>query len=157
MAQTRSPEQASIPQIWKVIAPFVLVGVGGALGACTRNGVSDLIDEFWSRSFPLDTFLVNISGAFVLSLFLTALSLRARNYAGLTFLISTGFLGGYTTFSTFSDETAKLLRADDWGIALLYVGLSLICGISAALAGYILAVKKLQPHHVQVEANASTP
>lgn len=147
----------SIPQLWNVIAPFALVGVGGALGACTRNGVSDLIDDFWSRAFPLDTFLVNISGSFLLSLFLTALSLRAGKYAGLTFLISTGFLGGYTTFSTFSDETAKLLRADNWGIALLYVGLSLSCGIIAALAGYILAVRKLQPRHDPVEASASIP
>ena len=157
MIGDRRPEEASIPEFWRVIAPFVLVGVGGALGACTRNGVSDLIDDVWSRAFPLDTFLVNISGSFLLSLFLTALSLRTGKYAGLTFLVSTGFLGGYTTFSTFSDETAKLIRADNWGIALLYVGLLLSCGISAALAGYILAVKKLQPHPVQVEANASTP
>jgi CrcB protein len=146
MAQTRRPDLAAIPQIWKVIAPYVLVGIGGAIGACTRNGVSDLINDVWSRSFPLATFLVNISGSFILSLFLTALSLRARKYAGLTFLVSTGFLGGYTTFSTFSDETANLLRGDDWGIALLYVGLSLSCGILAALAGYVLATKKFAPH-----------
>ena len=156
MFEARRPEEASIPPLWRVVAPFVLVGVGGALGACTRNGVSDLINDVWSRSFPLATFLVNISGSFVLSIFLTALSLRARKYAGLTFLISTGFLGGYTTFSTFSDETAKLIRADNWGIALLYVGLSLVCGIIAALAGYVVTVKKLQPTQDHAEVKTST-
>jgi CrcB protein len=118
-------------------ASYLAVSAGGALGACLRYGVADRVGEHWHRLFPLSTLLINLTGSFVLAFFLTAIAPRAARWQRWRLFFATGVLGAYTTFSTFSVETAHLLRDHHWWIAVGYVSASLVGGISAAVLGYL--------------------
>ncbi len=118
---------------------FLLIGLGGALGAWARWAVSGAIAARWGTAFPLGTFLVNASGSFAIGFFLTLVAARASGGADARALVATGFLGAYTTFSTFSFETVALLRAGEILTALGYVAASLLLGLAATAAGILLA------------------
>lgn len=115
---------------------FAIVAVGGVFGTLGRHSVNE-----WLKSdllFPLATFAVNIAGAFLLGLLLTGLVMRShedivRRDARL--LLGTGFLGGFTTYSTFAVETQNLIRTDHVGLALAYGAGSALLGLIAAIAG----------------------
>ena len=113
----------------------VLVGLAGAAGALARYGIGSAIGM---RSFPWATLLINITGSFVLGLVL-ALSYERGWSQTATVAIGVGFLGAYTTFSTFSFETYTLARTDRVPLALLYIVVSVCAGVTAAGAGYLLA------------------
>jgi CrcB protein len=118
------------------VFPIVLIGIAGALGALARYGVAEWTARRWSGRFPLATFVINISGAFALGLLLSAGGRHAlawpRAVAG------TGFLGGYTTFSTLSYETHYLARHGHGWHARLNGLATLVVGASAAAAGIAL-------------------
>jgi CrcB protein len=111
----------------------VLIAVFGSLGALSRYGVGQAVG---THDFPWATLGINIVGAFVLDLVLTAgpSHLSDDLVAGL----GTGFLGAFTTFSTFGYETTHLLRDDRPTAAATYVALSLVVGLTASAAGYLL-------------------
>ncbi len=111
----------------------ILVGIGGGLGAALRALLSDIIKKHWKSRFPLATFLINLSGSFVLGFLLNH---NAEDFYIL--LIGTGLLGGFTTFSTFNYETVTLLREDGKPTAILYYLFSVILGLAAAWAGFVL-------------------
>src|SRR5262245_5161477 len=114
---------------------ILLIGVAGAAGALTRYAIAT---AFGVRNFPWATFVINITGSFLLGLLL-ALAIE-RQWSETTVIpLAVGFLGAYTTFSTFEYETFTLLRTDRVPAAALYVGLSVGTGLLAALAGYSLA------------------
>lgn len=120
--------------------PLLLgIGAGGMLGAITRYQLGRVIMNRWGRGFPLGTFIINITGAFVLC-FLTGLLTTGRGippwlYAGMT----TGFLGAYTTFSTYAYETIKLLEDGERLTAGIYVLASVLAGLAAGWLGWWLA------------------
>jgi CrcB protein len=118
-------------------ASYGAVSAGGALGACLRYGVAEHFGEYWHRLFPLSTLLINLTGSFVLAFFLTAIAPRAARWQRWRLFFATGVLGAYTTFSTFSVETARLLRDHHWWVAAGYVSASLVGGIAAAVLGYL--------------------
>ena len=118
---------------------FLLVGLGGALGAWARWAVSGAITARWGGGFPLGTFLVNATGCFLLGFFLTLVAARSGEGADARALVATGFLGAYTTFSTFSFETVTLLRDGAGPTALGYVAASLVFGLATTAAGILLA------------------
>ncbi|CAA9559773.1 MAG: Fluoride ion transporter CrcB [uncultured Thermomicrobiales bacterium] len=118
---------------------FLLIGLGGALGAWARWALSGAIAARWGGTFPLGTFLVNASGCFAIGFFLTLVAARFGDSTGARALVATGFLGAYTTFSTFSFETVTLLRAGAGLTALGYVISSLLLGLAATAAGILLA------------------
>jgi CrcB protein len=109
---------------------LLLVGLGGALGAIARYLLSGFVlhqTEDWK--FPLPTFLVNVVGCLVAGI-LTGLVIRAGDFSQPTrIFLFTGILGGFTTFSAFGVETVHLLRDGHFGIAVLYVGLSVVVGL----------------------------
>jgi CrcB protein len=110
------------------------VALGGGLGAPARYGISVAV-HITPGSFPWGTFWVNISGSLALG-FVVALVLR--RFPGTRYLrpfVATGFLGSYTTYSTFAVETDLLLRNGRIGVALAYVAGSLVAGLAAAWAG----------------------
>lgn len=117
---------------------LVLIAAGGGLGAVLRYLLQGLIQ---SRAgvFPLGTLIVNITGClvigFLMALFTGPYLIREEYRLG----IITGVLGGYTTFSTFGWETMQLIEQKQWGMALLYVGLSVIVGLLATIAGIRLS------------------
>lgn len=120
------------------------VALGGALGALARYGLSGWIHGFAGPSFPWGTFGVNIVGSGFIGLALgwleaSTLPAEVREF------VAIGLLGAFTTFSTFTYETAGLLRDGEWSRAGLYVVGSVALGLAAVFAGFRLADVALRP------------
>ena len=113
----------------------VLVVVFGALGALARYEVGRAVGV---ASIPWVTLGINLSGSFLLGLLLT-LGLQRQWPATTVVPVTVGFLGAYTTFSTFSYETFALVRDDRITAALAYAASSVVGGVVAAAAGYATA------------------
>lgn len=118
---------------------LLAVGAGGFLGAVTRWGVALLVARFWSRDLPLGTFLINVTGSFVLGLFSTLAAERLDLGPAWRLFVATGFVGAYTTFSTFEYETQRLVETGATGWALAYVLSSVAAGFLAVRLGVQLA------------------
>ena len=118
--------------------PALLVGVGGVAGTVARYEVSLLVPA--TRGWPLATLAVNVSGAFLLGLLLERLA-RAdavtRWRRPVRLLLGTGFLGSFTTFSSFAVETERLLAYGSGGTAAGYLSVSLVAGLAACVAGVV--------------------
>jgi fluoride exporter len=110
-----------------------LVAAAGAVGAVVRYRIGMAVGL---RSFPWATAIINIIGCFLLAFVLFG-PLAARWSPATTAAVTVGFLGAYTTFSTFGYETFSLLRADRFGAAGAYVALSLLGGLGAAALGFV--------------------
>lgn len=118
---------------------YIWIGVGGSLGAVARHALGQFVLARFSTSFPLGTLLANVSGAFLLG-FLVAGGARATAWPTTTRLaVTVGFLGAYTTFSTWSVETLQLLEAGRVGLALANILGSVAAGLLGAWAGQQLA------------------
>jgi CrcB protein len=110
---------------------WVLVAAAGALGALARFGLGQLVGP---RSFPWATLAINLTGSLVLGFVLTASAQRHWS-PDTTTAVTVGFLGAYTTFSTFTNEAVGLIRDDRTLEAAAYVGVSVALGLLAATAG----------------------
>jgi CrcB protein len=113
------------------------IALGGALGAPLRYALEEL-HPAGPDGFPLTTVLVNVSGAFALGLFLALAAGRWSRSRYLRPLVATGFLGAYTTFSTFAVELVTLGKDGHLPMAVWYAASSLAVGIGAAVAGIAL-------------------
>jgi CrcB protein len=118
---------------------FLVVGLGGFLGAMARYGVSLAVASFWTRDLPLATFLINISGSFVLGFFTTMAAERVVIAPEWRLLVGTGFVGAYTTFLTFEYETQRLVELGAKGWALANVLASVTAGFLAVRLGMSLS------------------
>ena len=118
---------------------FLVVGCGGFVGAMARYGVSLTVARFWTRDFPLATLLINVTGSFILGFFSTWAFERAALDPAWRLLVATGFVGAYTTFSTFEYETQRLTEAGAAGWALVNVLTSVAAGFLAVRLGVALA------------------
>jgi CrcB protein len=123
----------------KSMANILIIGIGGFLGAITRYSVALWVGQRWGRSFPLGTFLINISGSFLIGLLMSLLTERFMVNSQWRLLLVVGFLGAYTTFSTFEYETGALLKDGEWMIASLNVVLSVFVGFAALKLGEVIA------------------
>jgi len=118
---------------------MLVVALGGALGALSRYGLGAWISNKWNQGFPLHTFLINISGAFLLG-FLNILFIERLTISPLWRLgIGVGFLGAFTTFSTFGFEVISLLEGGSYFTAGLYTLLSIVVGFTGVALGVGLA------------------
>ena len=136
------PASASVRTDPKVIGA---IAIGGALGASSRYGVSQLI-TVPPDGFPWATFWTNISGSFALGFILVLLLERFPPTRYLRPFVATGFLGAYTTYSTFAVETVLLMKNGHTGIALAYAASSLATGFLVAWAGIAAAqLRRAQP------------
>lgn len=114
---------------------LILLFLGGGTGSVLRYWVQlALSGRLPFPAFPWTTFAVNILGSFLIGLFY-ALSARLQLSAEVRLLLTTGLCGGFTTFSTFSNDGLLLLRQGHYGVFLLYAASSVVLGIAAALAG----------------------
>lgn len=114
---------------------WLAIGLGGSLGAISRYGVSQLLKAY-TKYFPYATLLVNLVGSFLFGL---VLGMEFdRESAGYLFF-SAGFLGSFTTFSTFSYETMQLFNQKEFFKSFVYVTLHLLISISVAGLGYFIA------------------
>jgi CrcB protein len=118
---------------------YIMVFTGGGAGAVTRYILGTWIGQRWGRSFPLGTFVINVSGSFVIGLLMTLMAERFMENPAWRLLLVVGFLGGYTTFSSFQYETGKLATDGEFLYASLNVILSVIAGFVALKAGEVLA------------------
>jgi fluoride exporter len=121
----------------------LFVAMGGCCGALCRWGMGNWVDQLRgsSTSFPLGIFLVNILGCLLFGVFFGLGETRGWMSENLRLLIFTGFLGSFTTFSTFSWNTLELLKSGQTGLAFLNITLSLLVGLLSVAGGYSLAVK----------------
>jgi fluoride exporter len=117
---------------------LIFVGVGGFFGAISRFALGEWLHT--DNGFPLGTLAVNLLGCLVLGWFL-AFAKRRGLRSETVLLVGTGFLGSFTTFSTFSVETVNLLAAGQGLFALIYVLLSIIMGLLLAFVGFKFATK----------------
>jgi CrcB protein len=119
------------------------VALGSAAGGVLRYLLGGWIQQRAGTGFPVQTLLINVTGSFLLGLIqryaleTTAISPEVRS------LLTIGFCGGYTTFSTFSFETVRMLEDGDGRRAALYIGSSVVLCVGAALAGIVLAKELL--------------
>ena len=114
---------------------MIFVILGGGFGAITRYALGNFVSSKNNTPFPLGTFLINISGSFLLGL-INHLFLNHSINQSLWLFFGVGFLGAYTTFSTFGYETITLLIQKKINIAVYYVILSAVLGILFAEIGF---------------------
>ena len=111
------------------------IGVAGFFGAIARYQLDSLVTRLHRGPFPLGTLVVNLSGCFLLGLLFTLSSGRLDGHSSLRPALTVGFLGAYTTFSTFSLQAVRLTEEGEVGLALGYVAASVAVGLLAAWAG----------------------
>src|SRR5579884_2441385 len=116
---------------------IVLTGLAGALGALSRYLLGRFIAERVTSQFPLGTLIINVSGAFVIGLLFALAGNKVINPA-LQLVLATGYLGGFTTFSTMNWEGVQMARGGNIGVGFIYLGESLLLGLLAAMAGMAL-------------------
>jgi CrcB protein len=113
-----------------MVLNITLVAIGGFFGAISRFGLSGWIKSRLATIFPIATLLINLIGSFLLGIIIGA------NFSNdWRLLFGTGFMGAFTTFSTFKLENIQLHMSKKWNVLILYIGISYIFGILFAFAG----------------------
>ncbi|MBW4027296.1 MAG: fluoride efflux transporter CrcB [Acidobacteria bacterium] len=115
------------------------MAVGGAFGAIARYAVGSVVAGRMGTKFPYGTFIINISACIIIGFSLVFLGRRTELSAAWRFLIPVGFVGAYSTFSSFEWETFTSLQTGAFMIAALYVTLSLLLGLLGVWLGVLLA------------------
>jgi CrcB protein len=121
---------------------FLLVFLGGGLGAAARHGVNSISMVLLGSRYPWGTFCINVLGSLLIGVLAEWFALQAQASAGLRLFLVTGILGGFTTFSAFSLEIGLLHERGATATAIAYAVLSVVCGV-AAMFGGMAAVRQL--------------
>jgi len=116
---------------------FLLVGIGGFIGSVVRYYFSHLINLNFPSSFPLGTFIVNLSGCLLIGIIFGFSEKGNLLSPEWRFFLATGFCGGFTTFSAFSLENLFLLREGEYFYVSLYTLASVVLGVVATLLGFL--------------------
>ena len=116
---------------------IVAIAIAGAFGALARYGVDGFVSRRLLAAFPWGTFVVNISGAFVLGLLMTLMTEQLATAPWLRAALTIGLLGAYTTFSTLSYETYRLLEDGALGLAAANMIGSMAAGLFAVYLGVV--------------------
>ena len=110
-----------------------VVSVGGAAGAAARYGLGVAFPDH--GGFPWTTFTINVTGCLAIGALVAVLGLLANPHRLARPLLGTGFLGGFTTFSTYADQARELASTGHWGLAGAYVGSTLVAALAAVWIG----------------------
>jgi CrcB protein len=123
------------------LTKYLAVAIGSAFGGCLRYYLGTSALGRLAEPFPTATFVINITGSFIIGFFLTLATERYNISPHLRLAVAVGFVGAYTTFSTFEYETARLVETRLFVLAALNIILSVIVGFIAVWAGIIAARK----------------
>jgi fluoride exporter len=115
------------------------IAAGSALGGVSRYLVGGMVQRILDTTFPAGTLVVNLTGSFLLGLFLRYALETPTLTPEVRAFLTIGFCGGYTTFSTFSYETFALLEDGEWTRAGLYAALSVLLALAATILGFLVA------------------
>jgi CrcB protein len=118
--------------------PLILIGLGGFAGAISRYVVDGFVSDRTGGSFPWGTLVVNASGSFLLGLLFAMTTDRAILPAEIRGPLMIGFIGAYTTFSTYMLESWGLIESGSWGPAIANLGGSVLIGLLAVAAGLVV-------------------
>jgi fluoride exporter len=118
---------------------YLYIAIGGALGSLVRYGAGSMIANRMGTRFPYGTFVVNMTACLLIGFSLTFLGRRTGLNPAWRFLIPIGFIGSYSTFSTFEWETFSSMQAGAFLLSAVYVALSLVLGLAAVWCGVMLA------------------
>jgi fluoride exporter len=121
---------------------YLVVLAGAGFGGLARYVIGTWIMGKYGGRFPLGTFLINISGAFLIGLIMTLLTERLQPHPNWRLFLVVGILGGYTTFSSFEYETLQAVRDGERWMGLLYVAGSVLLGYAAVWLGAVLAARR---------------
>lgn len=117
---------------------IIMIAIGGAIGSVFRYLVGVTVSKFFTSTFPISTFVVNIFGCFCIGLSIGFLQKNNLINTDLNRFLVTGVCGGFTTFSAFGQENLQLLEQQHFTISMLYVLLSVILGIVAVGLGHFM-------------------
>lgn len=115
-----------------------MIALGGAAGALARYQVAAIVQARVPAGFPWGTFIVNVSGCFIMGIVMTLLTERLA-HGNWRYLVPIGFIGAYTTFSTFEFETFRAVSERAFAIAAANVAASVVVGYLALWAGVVIA------------------
>lgn len=118
---------------------YLVISLGGILGANARYLLGTWIAQRYGTSFPYGTLVINVSGSFVIGLFLTLIAERFVLHPNWRLFFAVGFLGAYTTFSTFGYESVVLLQNGSWRLGLVNMVGSVVLGPIAVVIGMAVA------------------
>ncbi|HSZ15965.1 MAG TPA: fluoride efflux transporter CrcB [Terracidiphilus sp.] len=118
---------------------YLLIAVGGALGSIARYWIGSTVAGRMGTRFPYGTFVINLTACLIIGFSLTYLSKRVELNPAWRYLIPVGFIGAYSTFSTYEWETLSTLRAGAFALAAFYALGSLVLGLVATWLGVVLA------------------
>jgi CrcB protein len=114
---------------------LLLIAVFGAAGTLARYGLQGLVQVRVGSTFPWGTLFINLTGCFFLGLIGQMMLNRMMVSSELRVAIAVGFFGGYTTFSSFGWEAAKMLESGEWLRSMTYVAASVVLGLLLSVAG----------------------
>jgi CrcB protein len=117
---------------------YLIVFLGGGIGAALRHGVNIAAARALGTGFPFGTLTVNVVGSLVMGLMAAWFAFEGSPSQHWRLFLTTGILGGFTTFSTFSLDTALLYERGELGLAALYVVVSVAAGVAGLFAGLAL-------------------
>jgi CrcB protein len=123
----------------KLLVQYLAVGSAGFLGAITRLFVGSVFGRWLETSFPVGTLVINVTGSFILGWFITFVTEKYPVSDTLRLAIAVGFVGAYTTFSTFTWESTKLMNDRAWAMAIANIVVSLVLGLLAVRLGIMTA------------------
>lgn len=118
---------------------YLWIGLGGFLGANMRYLVQQWAAGRWGADFPYGTMIANVSGSFIIAIFITLVTERLLVSPEMRLFVAVGFLGGFTTFSSFSLETFMLLRNSGWWAAGLNFFGNTVLGLIGVILGILVA------------------
>jgi fluoride exporter len=120
---------------------LIFVAAGGALGAVTRYLLATYITTWFARAFavslPYGTAFVNVTGSFLLALFLAWEGERLHLSPNIKLMVGTGFFGAYTTFSTYANESITLIDSQNWTVALGYILVTNVLCLGGVVLGLL--------------------
>lgn len=122
-----------------MIKSALIVGVGSFAGGVVRYGISCIMKNYAVGGFPWGTLAVNLTGCLLIGLIYGLFSKTVGASNSLLLFLTTGFCGGFTTFSTFANESLQMLQNGNIGSFIGYIAVSVIVGIALTLLGYQIA------------------